>query len=65
MSRLFSGGTDADAAQKLSPILVCAVGANLSDAGARCYAEAVKLLSGETAQSGILLPESFWYAANP
>lgn len=58
---VFSAGSDANALSKLSPILVYAAGANLADAGARCFAEANKLFSGEAAQSSILLPESFWY----
>ena len=62
---VFSAGTDAQSMQKLSPIFVCAVGPNLQDAGARCYAEAAKLLAGDAAQSGILLPESIWYQQNP
>ena len=62
---VFSAGTDAEAADKLSPILVCSVGPNHADAGARCFAEAQKLLAGESAQSGTLPPESFWYTAKP
>ena len=62
---VFSAGTDAKAAEKLSPILLCAVGANLEDAGARCFTEAVKLLSGGVAESETLLPESFWYPVKP
>ncbi len=62
---VFSAGTDSEAAEKLSPILLCAVGTNLQDAGARCFTGAVKLLSGDTAENGILLPESFWYPVNP
>ncbi len=62
---VFSAGTDSSAAQKLSPILISAVGVDEKDAGARCFAEAVKLLSGEPALSGILLPESFWHTDKP
>ena len=62
---VFSAGTDADAIAKLSNILVCAVGANDSDAGARCYSEAIKFLSGGMAQNGVLLPETSWYSENP
>ena len=62
---VFSAGTDSAAAQKLSSILICVVGANEKDAGARCYAEAAMLLTGGAAQNGVLLPESFWYPDNP
>lgn len=62
---VFSAGTDADAADKLSPILVCVVGINQADAGARCFAQAQKLLAGESAESGTLQPDSLWYAAKP
>jgi len=62
---VFSAGTDAETAEKLSPILLCAVGLNLADAGARCFAEAEKLLSGGAAASDTLLPESFWYSVKP
>ncbi|HML68760.1 MAG TPA: hypothetical protein PKA81_10245 [Clostridia bacterium] len=62
---VFSAGTDADVADKLSPILICAVGINQADAGTRCFTEAQKLLSGESAQSGTLPPDSLWYAASP
>ena len=62
---VFSAGSDANANAKLSPILVCAVGESFSDAGARCYGEAVKLLSGGSAQSDELSPEAFWYSENP
>lgn len=57
---VFCAGDD-EAIEKLSPILLCVVGANQLNAGARCYTEAAKLLSGEPAQSGILLPEALWY----
>ena len=59
---VFSAGTDADANQKLSSILVCTVGINPADAGARCFAEAAKLLTGGSAQSGVLLPEAGWFS---
>jgi len=59
---VFSAGSDAKVLGKLSPILICAVGANLENAGAMCFVEAERLFSGEQAQSNILLPESFWYA---
>ena len=62
---VFSAGSDANANAKLCPILVCAVGESFSDAGARCYGEAVKLLSGGSAQSDELSPEAFWYSENP
>ena len=62
---VFSAGTDADAQAKLSQILVCAVGANAREAGARCFVEAKKLLQGGQAQSGILLPEPIWYSPKP
>lgn len=62
---VFSAGTDANAADKLSPILVCAVGIDLNDAGARCYAEAAKLLSGDSAESGSLPPATVWFAEKP
>ena len=62
---VFSAGTDAHAAEKLSPILVCGVGINLQDAGARCYAEAAKLLSGVSAQSGVLPPATIWFSEKP
>ena len=62
---VFSAGSDTNANAKLSPILVCAVGESLLDAGERCYGEAVKLLSGGSAQSGELSPEAFWYSKNP
>lgn len=58
---VFSAGIDHQAAEKLSPILVCAVGMNRYDAGAQCFAEASKQFSGEQAKSGILLPESFGF----
>ena len=61
---VFSAGSDTDVYNKLSPILVYAAGANLADAGAKCFAEASKLFAGEAAQSSILLPESFWYSEN-
>jgi len=59
---VFSAGSDANITQKLSPILVYATGANLENAGAMCFAEAVNLFSGNQAQSNILLPDSFWYS---
>ena len=62
---VFSAGADADAADKLSPILCCAVGLNFEDAGARCFAQAQALLQGEQAQSDTLQPESFWYSVKP
>ena len=62
---VFSAGTDADAADKLSPILVCAVGLNQADAGARCFAEVQKLLLGEPAESQTLEPDSLWYTSKP
>jgi len=62
---VFSAGSDANVLQKLSPILVYAPGADLERAGEMCFAEAVKLFSGEQAQSNILLPESFWFADKP
>ena len=62
---VFSAGADADAADKLSPILCCAVGLNFEDAGARCFAQAQALLRGEQAQSDTLQPESFWYSVKP
>ena len=62
---VFSAGTDDGAADKLSPILICAVGINQADAGARCFTEAQKLLSGEPALSGTLPPDSIWYVAKP
>jgi len=62
---VFSAGTDASAADKLSSILVCAVGVSLNDAGARCYAEAAKILSGASAESSILPPETFWFSEKP
>ncbi|MBA4348042.1 MAG: hypothetical protein C0413_04240 [Clostridiales bacterium] len=58
---VFSAGTDADVLQKLSPILVCATGADLKRAGALCFAEANNLFSGEQPQSNLLFPESFWH----
>ncbi len=58
---VFSAGSDAEVLQKLSPILVYAAGADLEHAGEMCFTEAIKLFSGEQAQSNILLPESFWY----
>lgn len=58
---VFSAGSDADVLQKLSPILVYAAGADQKHAGEMCFSKAVKLFSGEQAQSNILLPESFWY----
>lgn len=63
--QVFSAGTDADALDSLSPILVCAVGTDLRVAGARCYEEAVKLLSGQEAKSDQLSPEIFWYSPKP
>ncbi|NLI54991.1 MAG: hypothetical protein GX417_11840 [Clostridiales bacterium] len=62
---VFSAGTDADADRALSSILICAAGANLKTAGARCYEEAAKLLSGEPAQTGLLMPEALWYSLAP
>ena len=62
---VFSAGSDTNANAKLSTILVCAVGESLSDAGECCYGEAVKLLSGGSAQSGEHSPEAFWYSKNP
>lgn len=62
---VFSAASDAGAAGKLSPILLCAAGANEADAGARCYVEAVKLLSGGTAENGTLSPTLSWYPENP
>lgn len=59
---VFCAGSDAQAADKRSAILVCVVGVNQYDAGARCLSEAVKLLSAQTAQSAILLPEPIWFA---
>lgn len=59
---VFCAGTDSQALEKLSPILVCVVGANQREAGARCYTQTAKLLSGEPAQSGILLPEPLWFS---
>ena len=62
---VFSAGTDANAAEKLSSILVCAVGVNLNDAGVRCYAEAAKILTGATVESGVLPPATFWFGEKP
>ena len=62
---VFSAGTDAHAAEKLSSILVCAIGVNLKDAGTRCYSEAAKLLSGTSAEGGILPPATFWFSEKP
>ncbi|MEA4869702.1 MAG: hypothetical protein VB062_03575 [Christensenella sp.] len=62
---VFSAGTDAEALRALSPILVCAVGVDWEAAGKRCYEEAIKLLSGQEAQSDALSPEIFWYSPNP
>lgn len=62
---VFSAATDAEAAAKLSQILVCVVGANESEAGVRCFTEVMKLLDGGEAQSGILLPEPIWYSPKP
>lgn len=62
---VFAAGTDENAAAKLSPILICAIGVDDTEAGARCYEEAVKLLSGGAAQSGYLLPAANWYSKNP
>ena len=62
---VFSAGTDANAAEKLSSILVCAVGINLQDAGARCFTEAAKLLTGATAESGVLPPATVWFSEKP
>lgn len=62
---VFSAGMDANAADKLSPILCYAVGLNLEDAGARCFAQAQALLRGEQAQSDTLQPETFWYSVKP
>ena len=59
---VFSAGTDANAAEKLSSILVCAVGIDLQDAGAHCYTEAAKLLTGATAESGVLPPATVWFS---
>lgn len=59
---VFSAGTDSNALRSLSPILICAVGTDDKAAGARCYAEAVKQLSGQEAQSDPLSPEIFWYS---
>ena len=59
---VFSAGTDAEALNALSPILVCAVGLDWEAAGERCYTEAVKLLSGQEVQSDTLSPEIFWYS---
>ena len=62
---VFSAGTDANAAEKLSSILVCTVGIDLQDAGARCFAEAAKLLAGNTAESGVLPPATVWFSEKP
>jgi len=62
---VFSAGTDANAAEKLSSILVCTVGIDLQDAGARCFAEAAKLLAGSTAESGVLPPATVWFSEKP
>jgi len=62
---VFSAGADANAAEKLSSILVCAVGVNLQDAGERCFTEAAKLLSGATAESGVLPPATVWFSDKP
>lgn len=62
---VFSAATDADALVSLSPILVCAVGTDLRAAGARCYEETVKLLSGQETQNDQLSPEIFWYSPKP
>ena len=62
---VFSAGLDENLTAKLSSILVCGVGVNLADAGARCYSEALKLLSGGAAESGELSPDVFWYTENP
>ena len=63
--QVFSASTDADALRSLSMILVCAVGTDFKAAGTRCYTEAVKLLSGQKAQSDKLSPEIFWYSPKP
>ena len=62
---VFSAGTDANAAEKLSSILVCTVGIDLQDAGERCFAEAMKLLSGDSAQSNVLPPATVWFSEKP
>jgi len=62
---VFSAGTDANASEKLSSILICAVGIDLQDAGARCFAEAMKLLSSASAQSGVLPPATVWFSEKP
>ena len=62
---VFSAGTDANASEKLSSILVCTVGVDLQDAGARCFAEAAKLLAGSTAESGVLPPATVWFSEKP
>ena len=62
---VFSAGTDSSVVDNLSPILVCAVGVSFKDAGARSYAEAAKLLSGVSAQSGELPPATVWFSEKP
>jgi hypothetical protein len=62
---VFSAGIDAEADKSLSPILICAVGANQRIAGELCYEAAVKLLGGGTPESSVLMPEALWYSPNP
>lgn len=62
---VFSAGADANASEKLSSILVCAVGIDLQDAGARCFAEAAKFLAGKAAESGVLPPATVWFSEKP
>jgi hypothetical protein len=62
---VFSAGTDADADKSLSPILICAVGANQEIAGELCYEAAAKLLGGGAPESAVLVPEALWYSSGP
>ena len=62
---VFSAGADSAVAQKLSPILICAVGSDEKEAGVRCFEGALSLLLRGAAQSDVLPPKSFWYSDKP
>lgn len=62
---VFAASTSGNADRVLSGVLVAAVGADLKDAGALCYAGAQALLSGRAADSGKVFPEQFLYSPEP
>lgn len=59
---VFSASTSANAAALLSPILVCAVGADYAEAGGLCYSAASALLEGGSIPATSLEPVEYAYS---